>query len=132
MRRVRRDPKMPTPDTAVQIESFSESQKHQFLALGKYGKAHDSKRIFKRSAMLAITQKDLDEAKRKRGDSRTIDQILKVREMSFEDDGIVGTRFLRCVCEKCYGRDRDKCVAKKWTGGQPKWEAAPKHKSKKV
>ena len=121
---------MPTPDTAVQIEEFSEEQQHQFLALGKYGKSRDAKRILQRSAMLAITLEDLDKAKQRRGDCKTIDQILKVREISFKD-GLVGTRFLRCVCAKCYGRDWDACVAKKWTGGQPKWEKGPKRSIKK-
>eukprot|EP01052_Picozoa_sp_SAG31_P044800 SAG31_NODE_7943_length_1557_cov_22.395062_1_plen_75_part_00 len=61
---------------------------------------------------------------RKRTISRKIVDINKVREFTMHpsQDGRVGSRTLRCVCNSCMEREWAKCVAKEWTGGEPKWE----------
>jgi hypothetical protein len=63
VKRTRRDPTMPTPETALEIEKFSEEMQHQFLSIGKKNNKYEADRKIKRSAMLAITTDDLEAAR---------------------------------------------------------------------
>ena len=125
MKKTRRDPSMPTPETAEEIEALSASYGHTFLSLGKKNRHKEESRKIKRSAMLAITKRDLDIAKERRGTRGIkIKNLKMVHQMFYKNvdgKGQVGTRTIRCVCDKCFERNFGECVARKWTGGEPTW-----------
>ena len=124
VKRTRRDLTMPTPETALEIEKFSEEMQHQFLSIGKKNNKYEADRKINRSAMLAITTDDLEAARVWRGDrSLKLNSLKMVRQVFFDEEtGKVGTRFFRCVCTPCMERRFSECVCKSWTLGEPIWQ----------
>jgi hypothetical protein len=124
VKRVRRDPNMPTPETAQEIEALSAEWGHKFLSMGKMMKNREDRRKIKRSAMLAISKSDLALAKERRGArSIKLKNLKMVRQVFYDKDSKkVGARFFRCVCSKCMERKFSECVAKAWTLGEPVWQ----------
>jgi hypothetical protein len=124
LKRTRRDPSLPTPETAKEIETVSTDWGHVLMSARKFGPARDAKAKISRSAMLGIDRADLDAAKARRGANIVVlANVKQVRQVFYRaDTDQVGTRFFRCVCAPCFQRNFSQCVAKAWTLGEPVWQ----------
>ena len=124
LKRARRDPSLPTPETSAEIEKMSTEWGHKLMSARKFGPARDAKAKISRSAMLGIDHVDLDVSKEWREAAAVVlANIKQVRQVFYNaDTDEVGTRFFRCVCAPCFARKFSECYAKAWTLGEPVWQ----------